>query len=129
MNVINNKGSRETASNKLIKINSQDKYVLSAEVISHFIVTLDTTGYNCFSTEGLSYEDKYTGAQDINYYNDTLFAATQFGIRYFVDDKWAIYKDSLPIHNSTFQVAHSFTFVDNKIFVATINHGVLLWNK
>ena len=122
-------GIRETASNKLIKINAQDKYVLSAEVISHFIVTLDTTGYNCFSTKGLSYEDKYTGAQDINYYKDTIFAATQFGIRYFINDKWTIYKDSLPIHNGTFQIAHSFTFFDSNIFIATTNHGVLLWNK
>jgi len=122
-------GIRETASNKLIKNDSQDEYLLSAEVISHFIALIDTSGYNCFSTKGLSYEDKYTGAQDLNYYKDTLFAATQFGIRYFINDKWAIYKDSLPIHNGTFQIAHSFTFFDNKIFVATTNHGVLLWNK
>lgn len=122
-------GIRETSSYKLIKKNKNDEYLLSAEAISHFIVAMDTGGYNCFTTKGLNYDDKYFGAQDLIYHNDTLFAATQKGIRYYTNDFWKIYKDSLPQHNGTFQIAHSLAFIDSKIFVATTNNGILYWNK
>ncbi|MCZ7609422.1 MAG: hypothetical protein M5U17_04590 [Ignavibacterium sp.] len=122
-------GIRETASYKLIKKNIYDEYLLSAEAISHFIVLVDTGGYNCFTTKGLNYDDKYFGAQDLLYHNDTLFAATQQGIRYYINDFWKMYKDTLPKHNGTLQVAHSLAFIGNKIFIATTNNGVLYWNN
>ncbi len=126
----NTNGIRETASYKLIKKDNNAEYLLSAESVAlHFVAKIDTTGYQCFVTKGVSTDDKFAGAYDLVWYQDTLFAATQSYIKFFVNGEWKVYKDSLPQPHGTVPFVTSLTFADNTVYLTTSSNGVLKWGN
>ncbi|MDY0083781.1 MAG: hypothetical protein RBR74_11420, partial [Ignavibacteriaceae bacterium] len=113
-------------SSKLIKTNSN--YLISGERAGpNFVTEIDTNGYHCFNYKGITTDDKFAGVYDLAWYRDTLFAATQSYIKFFVNDEWKVYMDSLPEVHGTVPFVTSFTFADNKVFVTTPSDGVLEW--
>jgi hypothetical protein len=121
-------GIRAPSISKIVKLDDNSNYLIGGDMQAfHFITRIDTTGFNCFNTRGVSTEDKFTGSYDIVWYRDTLFAATQRYVKYFSNDKWEIYKDSLPLNYGLWQIANSITFDKDIVFVATTNYGVLEW--
>jgi hypothetical protein len=121
-------GIRQTGSSKLIKTNNIIASLLSGELLAlHFIIKIDTNGYHCFSTKGITTDDKFVGVYDLAWYRDTLFAATQSYIKFFANEEWKVYKDSLPTPHGTVPFVTSFTFYNNTVYVATPSDGVLEW--
>lgn len=115
-------------SSKIVKINNNENYVLSGERTGpNFVTKIDTNGYHCFNNNGVTTNDKFAGVYDLAWFRDTLFAATESYIKYFANNEWKVYKDSLPEPHGTVPFVTSFTFYNNTVFVATPSDGVLEW--
>lgn len=115
-------------SSKLIKSHSDVNFLLSGERAGpNFVTKMDTSGYHCFNTKGIITDDKFAGVYDLVLYRDTIFAATQNYIKFFINDEWNVYKDSLPQPHGTIPVVTSFTFINSTVYVATPSDGVLEW--
>jgi len=93
------------------------------------MLNFDTTGYMCFPTKGITTNDKLAGVYDLNWKEDTLLVATEGYIKYFYNDEWKVYKDTIPRPHSTIPLVTSFTFIYDTVYCATTSDGVLKWCK
>lgn len=105
--------------------------LISNYLSNHFVTTFQDASINCFPTDGLSESDKFFGSHDIIIINDTLFAAAYANVKFFSNNKWKTFGDSLPkTPQSFFPYATSITYdyQKNDIYVATNYVGVVKWD-
>lgn len=117
-------------SSKLIKVNNNVNYLISGERAGpNFVTKIDTNGYHCFIYKGITTSDKFAGVYDLVWNQDTLFAATQSYIKFFFNNEWKVYKDSLPKPHGTVPFVTSLTFANNTVYLTTPSDGVLKWEN
>ncbi|HMN50414.1 MAG TPA: hypothetical protein PKD67_14820 [Ignavibacteriaceae bacterium] len=117
-------------SSKLIKVNNNVNYLISGERAGpNFVTKIDTNGYQCFIYKGITTSDKFAGVFDLVLYQDTLFAATEGYIKFFFNNEWKVYKDSLPKPHGTVPFVTSLTFANNTVYLTTLSDGVLKWEN
>ena len=99
----------------------------------HFITSFKNKTINCFPTDGLSPEDRFHGCHDMIFINDTLFVAGGKGtIKYFWNNEWKVFGDSLPKTPnsvSTIPTSIAYDYLKNEIYVAANYIGVVKWTS
>ncbi len=118
---------------KLLKDTKSDKILIgNYSYNNHFITVFNSEIIDCFPTEGLSYNDKFFGCHDIIFINDILFAAGFSSVKFFEQNSWKIFGDTLPnTPDGKLPIATSIAYdkINKDIYVTTNYIGVLKWVK